>query len=72
MSLTTEVFMFEKYGPRLNVPQLAELLNITASTLHNQRSAGTFPIPTYRDLGKIFADYRDVAAHFDRLRQIAK
>lgn len=70
-SLVTQAFIFEKYGPRLKVAALAEILCITPGAVHNQRSAGTFPIKMYLDAGKLFADYRDVAEHFDAMRKLA-
>ncbi len=71
MSLLTQAYFLEKYGPRLDVEDLARELGIAPKTVHNQVSAKTFPIPTYVDQGKRWADSRDVAAHFDAMRAIA-
>jgi hypothetical protein len=71
MSLMTQAMIFERYGPRLNVEQLAEVLQITKGALYNQLSAKTCPIKTYLDSGKRWADYRDVAAHLDAMRALA-
>lgn len=71
MSLITQAYFLEKYGPRLDVHQLAEALDVQPKTVLNQVSAKTFPIPTYVDQGKRWADSRDVAAHFDAMRAIA-
>ena len=60
------MFVAEKYGLRLNLNHLAQVLGITPGTVLNRISARTFDIPTYIDNGKRYADYRDVAAHFDR------
>ncbi len=70
-SLVTQMFVAEKYGLRLDVAQLAQVLGITPGTVLNRISANTFGIPTYLDNGKRYADYRDVAAHFDNVRQAA-
>lgn len=70
-SLVTQAFMFERYGPRLNSEQIAELLGIKVSTLNNQCSAETCPIATYIEGKKRWADYRDAAAYFDACRQRA-
>lgn len=67
-SLVTQMFVVEKYGLRLDVSQLAQVLGITPGTVLNRISANTFDIPTYIDNGKRYADYRDVAEHFDRIR----
>lgn len=72
MSLLTQMVIVEKYGLRLDMAELAELLGIAKGTLLNQVSAGALAIPTYVDGGKRWADYRDVAAHFDRMREEAR
>lgn len=71
MSLITQAYIVERYGLRLSVEQLAELLGMAKGSIYNQISAGTFPIPTYVDLGKRCADYRDVAAYLDECRSRA-
>ncbi len=71
MSLITQAFIVERYGLRLNVDQLAELLGISKGAVYNQISAGSFPVKTYLDGGKRWADYRDVALHLDSCRELA-
>ena len=71
-SLLTQAYLLEKYGPRLNTEQLASVLGITKPAVYNQLSAGTFPINTYKDAGKTWADYRDVAIYLDRCRERAR
>lgn len=71
MSLLTQVIVAEKYGLRLDVEQLGELLGIAPKTIYNRVSAGDFPVKTYVDGGKRWADHRDVAAHFDTMRASA-
>ncbi len=71
MSLLTQAYLLEKYGPRLNVEQLGEVLGLDPRTIHNQISAQTFAIPTYVDGKRRYADVRDVAGHFDNLRKTA-
>lgn len=68
-SLVTQMFLAEKYGLRLDVKQLGEVLGISPGTVLNRISANTFRIPTYIDNGKRYADYRDVANHFDTIRE---
>jgi hypothetical protein len=68
VSLVTQAFVFERYGPRLSMAQLAAVLDIEKTTLANKISAKTCPVKTYMDQGKRWADYRDVAAHFDVMR----
>lgn len=69
MSLMTQAFLLEKYGPRLNVDQMAEVLHMARQTINNQMSDGSFPVLTYRANGRRFADYRDVAKHLDDCRE---
>lgn len=70
-NLMTQAMIVDKYGFRIGVEKLAEILSITKPSVYNQLSAGTFPIATYLDQGKRFADFRDVAAHIDRCREMA-
>ena len=55
-------------GLRADVDNLAQLMGISKGTVRNQISAGTFPIATYVDQGKRWADYRDVAGYIDKCR----
>jgi hypothetical protein len=71
-SLVTQMIVAEKYGVRLGVEQLAQVLGLSKGAIYNQISAETFAIATYIDGGKRWADYRDVAAHIDRCRAEAK
>lgn len=71
MSLVTQAMIFEKYGPRLTTEQLAGVLGVSVKTLYNQITAGTLGVKTYLDAGKRWADYRDVAEYFDRVRELA-
>jgi hypothetical protein len=72
MSLMTQAYLLDKYGPRLSVDQLAEVLGLEPRTVYNQVSAKTCRVKTYLDGGKRFADVRDVAETFDALRATAK
>lgn len=65
MSLVTQAFVFERYGPRLGIEQLAEVLGLSKGAVYNQVSDGTLPVKTYLDGGKRWADYRHVAEHLD-------
>ena len=68
MSLLTQAYLLEQYGPRLSVDQLAKVLDRKSTTIYNQVSAGSFEIPTYLDGARRFSDYRDVAAYLDACR----
>jgi hypothetical protein len=71
-SLVTQMFIAERYGLRLTVDQLAEVLGLTNRAVYNQVCKGTFPIATYVEAGKRWADYRAVAEHIDTCAKSAK
>lgn len=71
MSLLSQAIIAERYGLRLSLDQLAEALDMSKNTIYNQVSAGTFPVPTYVDGKKRYADYRDVASYLDSCRERA-
>lgn len=71
MSLFTQALVADKYGLRLGVEQLADVLGISKGAVYNQLSAGEFPVKTYLDGGRRYADYRDVASHLDKCRELA-
>lgn len=68
MSLMLQAMLFERYGPRLTLDELAQALDRAKNTIYNQVSKGTFEVPTYLDGGKRFADVRDVATYLDSCR----
>lgn len=72
MSMFTTMLLFEKYGPRMSVEQIAEALGLAPGTLHARLAQGKLDLLTYVD-GKLrFADTRDVAEYLDRMREQAR
>jgi len=71
MSLLHQALVFDRYGARLGISQLADALGIAEQTIYNQIAKKTFPITTYVDGGKRFCDYRDFAKHLDVCRDRA-
>lgn len=71
-SLVTQMVLAEKHGLRLNVEQLASVLDMTPGAILNAISARRFPIPTYVDGKRRYADFRDVAAYLDGRREQAR
>lgn len=69
MSLLTRAFILDRYGPRLSIRQLAELLQMAEGTIRNQISAETFPIATYREGAARFAPYGAVADYLDAMEE---
>ena len=72
MSILAQMVLIEKYGIRMDLEELASILDTTASNLRRRISEGTLTIPTYVDGGKRWADVRDVAEHFDAMRASAR
>jgi hypothetical protein len=68
MSLLTQAYLLEKYGPRLTIDQLSEVLGIAAGSIYNMVSANQLTLPTYVDGKRRWADYRDVATYLDECR----
>ncbi|MBW5283372.1 hypothetical protein NFI99_27750 [Burkholderia glumae] len=72
MSLLTRAYILEKYGPRMTLAQLAQLLLMSEGTIRNQISAETFPIPTYKEGAGRFAAYDAVADYLDQMSAEAR
>lgn len=68
MSLMTQAYLLDKYGPFIDVPALAEVTGLSAGTVRNQISDGTFPVKTSLTGGHRLAHYADVAAYVDSYR----
>lgn len=71
MSLLIQAGLFERYGARLDVDALGEVLGKEPKTIRNRIAAHTLGIRTYVEDGKRWADVRDVAAYFDEQREKA-
>lgn len=71
MSLMTQAYLLDNYGPRLNAEQVAQVLGITVVALHTARHKGTLGVRMYTDGGRLWADYRDVAGYLDEVRAAA-
>ncbi len=71
MSLMQQAYLLDRYGLRLSMDQLAEVIGLEKQTVMNRVSKGTLGIATYLDGKHRWADVRDVAAYFDGLRERA-
>jgi len=67
MSAAMQCLVADRYGLRLTIEQLAEMLGEDKAALYGQISAGTCPVKTYVDGGKRFADYRDAATYAEAM-----
>lgn len=72
MSLLTRAYILEKYGPRMTLAQLSQLLLMSEGTIRNQISAETFPIPTYKEGAARYASYDAVADYLDNMSNKAR
>lgn len=68
MSLLTTAYLLERYGPRLGMSEIAEVLGMSTGTLHNRIYRGQIELLTYMDGGKRYADARDLASYLDAMR----
>jgi hypothetical protein len=64
--IVTEAMILRTYGPRLTLEELALLLKMSLETIRKQLRSDSFPIPTYLENNRRYADYRAVARHIDR------
>lgn len=72
MSLLTTAYLLERYGPRLDIKEIAEVLKMSVGTLHNRLYRGDIALRTYMDGGKRYADVKDLADYLDAVRATAK
>lgn len=72
MSLILQAHLLDKYGPRLTMDQLAEVLGMPVNTLLNRIYRGEAPVVTYRQGGKRWASYDAVAAFLEDCAEQAK
>lgn len=72
MSMLNQMFLLEKYGMRLTVEQLAEVLGTSPLAIHRRICEDSLGIPTYLDGKKRYADIRDVATYMDSMREAAQ
>lgn len=67
-----QAMLLERFGPRLTMAQLAGVLGVTSQSLYNMVSENRAPVRTYTDVGRRWADVRDVARHLEECRSRAR
>lgn len=71
-SFTAAMALMLKYQRmRLNLEEVAAELGLAKNTLYNLIAAEDFPVPTYLDGKRRYADVRDVGEYLDRMREAA-
>ncbi len=71
-TFTAAMALMLKYGHlRLTLEEIAAELNIARNTAYNLLAAGNFPVPTYLEGNRRYADVRDVGAYLDQRRDEA-
>lgn len=63
--LITRAMIVDRFGMRLSMDQVAEILAISPSSVYNMISLGEFPIRTYKEGARRFASYEAVADYLD-------
>ena len=64
-TLMTRAALIDRYGFRLTMEQLAEVLGCSPGTVYNLLSSGQLRIRTYKEGSRRFASYDAVAEYLD-------
>jgi hypothetical protein len=72
MKLATRAMIVDRYGMRVTMEQLAEILRLTPHTVYQQAVDGSLPIRTYKEGNRRFASYEAVADYLDAMDEQAK
>jgi len=67
MPLLTTAWLLDRYGARITMKELAEVLKVSPRTVTNKLSAGSLGIPTYYDSGR-FVKAEDLAIYLDSFK----
>ena len=57
--------LLNKYGVRLTLDEVSEILKIPTGTLYNKRSDGSLPFNSYRDGLRVFVDTKVLADYLE-------
>jgi len=72
MSLLTRCYILERFGPRLSMDQLAQVLGLHPTTIYTLIGSGELPIATYKEGARRFASYEAVADYLDGMAKTAR
>jgi len=72
MSLMTRAAIIDKYGLRLTMEQLADVLGLNRGSVYNLAASGELPVPTYKEGTRRFASYDAVADYLDAMAEVAR
>ena len=62
-------YLTKQYGPTMGLAEIAVVTKRSLPTLRNNISAGQFPVPTFRVMGRRVAMTEDVAAYLTACQQ---
>jgi len=65
MKLATRAALIDRYGMRLTMEQVAEILGWSTHTVYQQAVNGSLPIRTYKEGSRRYASYEAVADYLD-------
>ena len=71
-TLMTRAAIIDRYGLRLNIDQLSQVLGLRPQTVYNLIAKGELPIRTYREGSRRYASYEAVAEYLDGMDELAK
>ena len=72
MTLLVRAHLLDKYGPRLTMDQVAEVLHLHPGTVYNMVSSGECKLKTYKEGTRRFASFDAVADYLDSMADTAK
>jgi hypothetical protein len=63
-------YLLNKYGVRLTLKEISEVLKVPVGTLYNKRSNNMLPFKTYRNGLRVFCDTSELAKHLESMERI--
>lgn len=62
-------YLLNKYGVRLTLPEVSEVLKVPVGTLRNWRTKNKMPFNTYRDGMKVYVDAKTLSEYLESRRK---
>lgn len=64
--------LLERYGPTMDMDDLADFFGITKGTIHNKISKGKFEVPVFKISGRIKAETVDVVQYINEAKMLKR
>lgn len=59
--------LLNKYGVRLTLNEVSEILKIPINTLYNKRSNNLLPFKSYKDGLRVYVDTKNIANYLENM-----